>query len=56
VFTARYALSLYIKQIRFVFKGLNSLGQLGFSTERRDMGIRERLRVKSTVEDVRYNE
>jgi hypothetical protein len=24
VFTARYALSPYIKQIRFVFKGLNS--------------------------------
>jgi hypothetical protein len=25
VFTARYALSPYIKQIRFVFKGLNSV-------------------------------
>jgi hypothetical protein len=25
MFTARYALSPYIKQIRFVFKGLNGL-------------------------------
>jgi hypothetical protein len=25
VFTARYALSSYIKQIRFVFKGLNNI-------------------------------
>jgi hypothetical protein len=26
VFTARYALSPYIKQIRFVFKGLKGVG------------------------------
>jgi hypothetical protein len=37
VFTARYALSPYIKQIRFVFKGLND-GQQYFhiSVHRRD--------------------
>jgi hypothetical protein len=29
VFTARYALSPYIKQIRFVFKGLNSVNWKG---------------------------
>jgi hypothetical protein len=30
VFTARYALSPYIKQIRFVFKGLNNCFRLHF--------------------------
>jgi hypothetical protein len=31
VFTARYALSPYIKQIRFVFKGLNTLHTLKYA-------------------------
>jgi L-arabinose isomerase len=30
VFTARYALSPYIKQIRFVFKGLNNAAKIPF--------------------------
>jgi hypothetical protein len=33
VFTARYALSPYIKQIRFVFKGLIVLASLGYVME-----------------------
>jgi len=33
VFTARYALSNYIKQIRFVFKGLNMLSDSSVVTK-----------------------
>jgi hypothetical protein len=33
VFTARYALSPYIKQIRFVFKGLNKGTEAVFSNQ-----------------------
>jgi hypothetical protein len=33
VFTARYALSPYIKQMRFVFKGLNNIKLLVFVME-----------------------
>jgi hypothetical protein len=34
VFTARYALSPYIKQIRFVFKGLNQISVAGYGAKK----------------------
>jgi hypothetical protein len=48
VFTARYALSPYIKQIRFVFKGLKDLHSRFFSSESR--------RIKTQIIPVRLPE
>jgi hypothetical protein len=42
VFTARYALSPYIKQIRFAFKGLNQRFNVDNGYEGRGKGTKEK--------------
>ena len=54
VFTARYALSPYITQIRFVFKGLNHIRHLLALVGARHIVHVRRIKVKGLIMYVRY--